>query len=334
MLEKRFIVKTAGKACAENTVYYLNYRITVLTDRLFRIENSKNGKFRDSATQSVWFRNTPPVKFALSEDSNGCEIKTEKCSLLIRPERENCRVIIDGKTVSIDNEGNLLGTTRTLDNCNGDVKMEDWRPMAKPAGKVELGFGVCSEKGVAVIDDSASLTLGEDGKIKSEKADGTDEYVFCYGTDYAEAVKALYIITGKPPMLPRFALGNWWSRYYPYTDREYLALLEKFREENVPLTVATVDMDWHYCNDIDETFGVTEKGRNSEFYGGTNGWTGYCWNKTLFPDHCEFLREVKKFGLKITLNLHPADGVRWWDDNYAEFARRMGIDPKTAFRSI
>ncbi len=25
MLEKRFIEKTAGKACDENTVYYLNY---------------------------------------------------------------------------------------------------------------------------------------------------------------------------------------------------------------------------------------------------------------------------------------------------------------------
>lgn len=330
MLEKRFIVKTAGKAYPENIVFYQNYRITVLADRLFRVENSKNRKFRDSATQSVWFRNASPVQFVSEEDKSGCVIRTEKCALVICPERKDCRVIIGGKALSIDNEENLLGTTRTLDNCNGGVRMEDWRPTAKPVGKVELGFGVCSKKGVAVIEDSDSLTLGEDGMIKSERADGTDEYIFCYGTDYAGAVKALYSITGKPPMLPRFSLGNWWSRFYPYTDREYLTLLEKFREENVPLTVATVDMDWHYYKDIDEVFGVTEKGRNTDFYGGTNGWTGYCWNKTLFPDHREFLREVKKFGLKITLNLHPADGVRWWDDNYENFARRMGIEPETA----
>ena len=81
MLEKRFIVKTAGKACDENTVYYLNYRITVLTDRLFRIENSENRKFRDSATQSVWFRNTPPVKFVLSEDNDVCEIRIKRTML-------------------------------------------------------------------------------------------------------------------------------------------------------------------------------------------------------------------------------------------------------------
>jgi hypothetical protein len=32
--------------------------------------------------------------------------------------------------------------------------------------KIDLSKGVCSKTGVAVIDDSASLTLGEDGQVK------------------------------------------------------------------------------------------------------------------------------------------------------------------------
>ena len=48
-------------------------------------------------------------------------------------------------------------------------------------------------------------------------------------------------------------------------------------------------MDWHWT-DIDKQFGITEKGRNTDYYGGSNGWTGYSWNKTLFPDYKSFLK--------------------------------------------
>lgn len=51
--------------------------------------------------------------------------------------------------------------------------------------------------GVAVFDDASSLTLAENGEILPEKGDGTDEYVFAYGKEYREAVKALYLIAGR-----------------------------------------------------------------------------------------------------------------------------------------
>ena len=67
--------------------------------------------------------------------------------------------------------------------------------------------GVCSKNGVAVLDDSLSLTLSQNGEVIAERADGTDEYVFAYGSDYRVALVALFLITGKPPLVPRFALG-------------------------------------------------------------------------------------------------------------------------------
>ena len=33
--------------------------------------------------------------------------------------------------------------------------------------------------------------------------------------------------------------------------------------------------------------------------------------------------------LKVTLNLHPAEGVRYFEDCYPDMARAMGIDPKS-----
>ena len=130
-------------------------------------------------------------------------------------------------------------------------------------------------------------------------------------------------------MIPRYALGNWWSRYHAYTEREYLQVLNGFEEHDVPLSVATIDMDWHYSDYVDEEKQITASGKNTAFYGGNNGWTGYSWNKNLFPDYKAFLKKIEDKNLKITLNLHPADGVRWWEDRYNEFAAALGKDAST-----
>ena len=130
-------------------------------------------------------------------------------------------------------------------------------------------------------------------------------------------------------MIPRYALGNWWSRYHAYTDKEYLHLLDKFTKRDIPLTVATIDMDWHWSNTLDTRKQITEQGKNDELHGGNNGWTGYSWNTDLFPDYKSFLKKIQQRNLKITLNLHPADGVRYFEDMYADMARAVGKDPAT-----
>ncbi len=326
MLQKHLIAHPRPLAVPENIVIWGTYRVTVLQDRLFRIEHNEEKIFRDAATQSVWYRDLPPQKYAVRQRKAGCTIATEVCKLILKEKREDCRIVVGGKTLRIGNTGNLLGTYRTLDCCDGDMY---YGLSTDEAHKISLDSGVCSKTGLAVFDDAASLSLGVDGEVKSERGIGTDEYVFAYGHDYRAAVRALYLIAGDVPMIPRYALGNWWSRYYAYTDKAYLALLSEFEEHNVPLTVATIDMDWHYSNDVDRQFGITEKGRNTPFYGGNDGWTGYTWNRDLFPDWQSFLKKVHEKDLKITLNLHPAEGVRWWEDCYADMAVAMGIEPAT-----
>ena len=330
MLNSHLIAKTRPLAKPENIVLWQNYRITVLQDRLFRIEKSENKLFRDSATQSVWFRDMPAVPFTKEEKDGALYIQTACRTLVLCEKRKDCYIVIDGKHVDLDNKGNLGGTYRTLDECDGGYRMDREHERSE---KVKLGMGVCSKTGVAVLDDTNSLTLSENGTVRAERGDGSDEYVFAYGNDYREAVRALYMITGNPPLVPRFALGNWWSRYHVYTDREYLTLLNRFEEENIPLTVATIDMDWHYSDDreIDELFGVASKGRKGAEYGTqySCGWTGYSWNKKLFPDYKKFLKDIKEKNLKITLNLHPADGIRFWEDCYEKMALATGVDPNT-----
>ncbi len=331
MLKESLVAKTRPKARKENVVRWGKYRVSVLGDRLFRLERSERERFRDEATQSVWFRDMPVQNFTVSIGETECNIQTSSCRLVLKEERKACYVECGGKHSLIQNRRNLGGTYRTLDQCDGEYFFENlFKREESPFKKVDLGTGVCSRTGIAVFDDAQSLTLGQDGEIKPIRGDGTDEYIFVYGDDYRGAVQALYSICGATPRIPRYALGNWWSRYHDYSDREYLTLLNTFAERDVPLTIATIDMDWHYSVKLDEEFGISEKGRNTPFYGGNSGWTGYSWNKHLFPDYRTFLKEIEKRKLKITLNVHPADGVRWWEDMYAEMAIAMGKDEKNA----
>src|SRR5690348_12016973 len=59
------------------------------------------------------------------------------------------------------------------------------------------------------------------------------------------------------------------------------------------------------------------------------GWSGYAWNKVLFPDPEGFLARLHANHLKTSLNLHPASGIQPWEASYPAMAKAMGIDPAT-----
>ena len=298
-MNENLIAHTSPCALPANVQTVGGVRFTVLTDRLIRVET---GNHTDEATQCVWFRDMPPVEYDLTKTRGGIQIRT--ATTLFRFSsggKFRYATLSDGRDARDSRTNNLKGTMRTLDQKGAHVR---------------LGNGVISRSGVAILDDSRSLILTQEGTFASRPA-CTDQYIFAYGTDYRGALSAFYAITGPVPMLPRGVLGNWWSRYHQYTQNEYLDLMQNFRRHDVPLTVATVDMDWHWV-DVKLRFGDKK-----------DGWTGYSWNTELFPDYRAFLSELRSQGLMVTLNLHPADGIRWFEDMYPAVARRMGIDPES-----
>ncbi|MBR5437836.1 MAG: DUF5110 domain-containing protein, partial [Clostridia bacterium] len=180
-----------------------------------------------------------------------------------------------------------------------------------------------------------SLILNEDGTI-GERIKSKDEYYFAYGHDYRGCLKDFFSLCGQVPLVPRYCLGNWWSRYKAYTQQEYIDLMEKFIEKEIPLTVATIDMDWHWV-DVKSKFGNTGGKKSlipntTDFILQGDGWTGYSWNTDLFPDYRAFLKWLKDKNLRITVNLHPAQGIRFFEDMYPQVAEAMGVDPATKKR--
>ncbi len=317
-------------------------RFSVLTSRLIRMEWDAAGRFEDHASFVFLNRKLPVPNFTHTlTKRSGREtltIQTDALKLTYSPtarangkfDAANLQIEfpLDGKKVvwhpGLPDTGNLQGTTRTLDGAKGDQTKEP------------IGPGLISRDGWVVVDDSDrplfnsadfSFTQGESSPwpwvLLRPAGERQDWYFFGYGHDYKQALGDFVRVAGPITLPPRFAFGTWWSRYWSYTDQELDDLVHGFRENDVPLDVLVIDMDWH------PTFGVKWWDNQKDASGHSLGWTGYSWNHFLFPDPADFLQRIHDDGLKVTLNVHPASGIQPWEDHYPEMARAMGIDPTT-----
>ena len=107
-------------------------------------------------------------------------------------------------------------------------------PWTGPTGR-SPGAGVLSPDGFAVIDDSRTVLLDRRRLGRPAPPGHLDLYFFAYGRDYRGALRAFYRLSGPQPLLPRFALGNWWSRYHRYTAEEYLGADGPVRRRGHPV---------------------------------------------------------------------------------------------------
>ena len=287
-----------------------NVRFTVLTSRLLRLEYSPSGGFEDHPSQAFWYREQPVPAFTVERSPERIQIHTEHLHLsyLISPAGFSAQalfveVLATGAVWHYGtprSRANLMGTARTLDGADGAVRLDP---------------GLMSRQGWSLVDDSHTLVFDEQGWIAHRAhPENLDLYLFGYGHDYLGCLREFNQVAGEVPLIPRWALGNWWSRYWEYSQQEYLDLMAEFKARGIPLTVCVIDMDWH----------ITQTGNTC------SGWTGYTWNRKLFPDPPGFLKALKEQGLKTTLNVHPAEGVHPHEEMYPEMARRMGIDPASA----
>ncbi|HIU57321.1 MAG TPA: DUF5110 domain-containing protein [Candidatus Ornithomonoglobus merdipullorum] len=305
-INERYRYKTRPECNEAAVVKGDKYRFTVLTPALIRLEYSENGCFEDRATQLAVNRFFDVPDFHVIENDGCLRIRTDCMELVyhggqfseytltarFRGEKgRNEHVWRYGASCS-----NMGGTARTLDNVDGECELEE---------------GIMSRHTMTAIDDSRSLIIADDGWIDTREKGIADTYLFAYRSDFYGTLEAFYKLTGGVPLLPRYALGNWWSRYYKYSQEEYKDLMLKFEEKGIPFSVAVIDMDWHKT-DIDPKYG--------------SGWTGFSWNRDLFPDPRALIRFLKEHGMETTLNLHPAEGIAAHEDAFRAAAEQLGID--------
>ncbi len=133
--------------------------------------------------------------------------------------------------------------------------------------------------------------------------DAPDAYVFFpSASGYAEFRADFLRLTGGIPLVPLYALGLWYSRYYPYDEDGALRVMDRFRSAGIPLDVFVADTDWR-----------------------VGASCGYEINTKLFPDMGRFIRRAHDRQVRIMLNDHPEPkGKRALDPEELRF-RQQGL---------
>ena len=220
-----------------------NARFTVLTDRLVRMEWAENSAFEDRASLTIVNRNLPVPRFSSSVSGGVLTIKTAKLTLTYKG---NAPFSSDNLSVKhtmgtwrpgMEPTGNLKGTVRTLDGCLGFERIS-----YKECNTME--DGILSRDGWALVDESGRHLFTDDGWVAArDGSEQIDWYLFAYGHDYTAALRDFVKVGGRIPLPPKYTLGYWWSRYWPYTDDELISLGREMRERGIPMDVLVVDMD-------------------------------------------------------------------------------------------
>jgi len=312
-----------------------NARFTVLTDKLIRMEWSKDSLFEDRASLAIVNRDLPLCKYSVNRTPGKLVIKTNSVTLTytgLKDEAftaENLAVSfkMNGKNVvwhpGDAASGNLRGTTRTLDRIGGRSSKTALAYRQRKTNEfvpLELEDGILSRDGWAIVDESNRHVMDRDdsdwGEWVTARPSGErqDLYIFAYGHDYKAAMADFIKVAGHIPLPPKYTFGYWWSRYWAYTDEEMLSIAKEMRDRDIPMDVFIIDMDWHQTW---KELAKRDNGRDE--FGQRVGWTGYTWNGDLIPDPKGLLKNMHALGYKIALNLHPASGIRPFEESYRRF---------------
>jgi alpha-D-xyloside xylohydrolase len=122
-----------------------------------------------------------------------------------------------------------------------------------------------------------------DTSLWSEVGDGID-YYFVYGPDLDDVVAGYRELTGRAPIMPRWALGLWQSRERYKTQQESLDVLEEFRKRGIPLD--TIVQDWLYWKD--------------------DQWGSQEFDETRFPDPVAWIKAIHdRYHARLMISVWP-----------------------------
>lgn len=150
---------------------------------------------------------------------------------------------------------------------------------------------VLSSKIYAVLFDNAGLGfLDLDSKqtntLSYESYSGTPNYYVIAGDDWFDLVSQYTLLTGRQPLPPRWALGNFSSRFGYHTQKETEKTVELFFKENIPLDAVIIDIYW---------FGKEIKGEMGNL----------SWYSDSFPSPVDMIKKFEKKGVKTILVTEP-----------------------------
>jgi len=150
---------------------------------------------------------------------------------------------------------------------------------------------VYSSKLYAIHFDNApigflDLDSKKDNSLQYETISGRKTYQVIAGDNWKDLINQYTKLTGKQPLIPRWALGNFASRFGYHSEKETRNTVAKFFEEKIPIDAVIIDLYW-YGKYIKGTMG------NFEFL------------KDSFPTPKKMIADFAKKGVKTILISQP-----------------------------
>ena len=297
-----------SKANIENIIVGEKYRFTILTERLIRLEYNESGVFLDRPTEFAQFRNTPKVKFEVQDNNKYLLIKTKYFQVTYLKNRP----FNGGKINPIANlKVDLLNTDRMWYYGYPEVRNygTPFVSFENTNNKLKLKRGLYSIEGFASFDDSKTNVMNDNFEYVKREDESIDIYLFMYLNDYLSALNDYYSLTGYPPLIPRYSLGNWWSRNIDYNDNSVKELIDEFNEREIPLSILLLDKKWHINNYENKIID-----------------SGFTWDNTKFKNPSLMINYLHSKGIRLGLNIDPSEGIYPYEKNYNEFKKSLNIN--------
>ena len=279
------------------------YRIQILTERVIRLEYNELGNFVDSASALIINRNFERPLFIKKEDEAYIYIETRYLTLKYLKNSKFSESSLSA-TINFSQKEwfynqkevrNYGGTTISLDNI---TKMP------------HLEKGLFNPDMFLTLDDSDSLLLDEYSNVFKRDENSKDIYLFAYNNNFNEVLKDYYTLTGYPAFLPRYALGNWWSRDIPYRDEHVMQLLNKFKMNGIPISIFLFDKDW--------SIKMPKESLTS----------GFSFNTNLIKNPTTLINNLHDMNVKVGVKINPKDGIFSQETYFSEARKYIQLNKK------
>ncbi|MGR7813132.1 TIM-barrel domain-containing protein [Lacinutrix undariae] len=150
---------------------------------------------------------------------------------------------------------------------------------------------VMSSKKYMVHFDNApigylDLDSKKDNTLTYQTISGRKTYQIIVGDSWLDIVDNYTNLTGKQPMLPRWVLGNFSSRFGYHSQKETLATIQKFKADSIPVDAIILDLYW---------FGKTVKGTMGNL----------AFDKDSFPNPKQMIKELRNDNVETILITEP-----------------------------
>ena len=121
------------------------------------------------------------------------------------------------------------------------------------------------------------------------------DWYFIAGDDMDEVISGYRTLTGKAPVMPKWAMGYWQSRERYKTSTEMIEALQGFRQRNIPID--NIVMDWSHWEE--------------------DAWGSHEFDPARFPDPKAMVDSIHDLGGRMMISVWPKFYVE--TEHYKEF---------------